>query len=105
MTRSLGIQGGNKIYVQALDQERLNNNIGKSSTSCITWLKDFCYDSNSLYSLLLVVHESWLEKGTKTDGNGQLHSQPSNISNIHQFPHTPIFLCEMIMKYRHCIRP
>ena len=90
MTRSLGIQGGNKIYVQALDQERLHNNIGKSSTSCITWLKDFCYDSNALYSLLLVVHESWLEKGTKTDGNRQIHSQQSNISNFHQFPHTYI---------------
>ena len=69
MSRSLGIQGGSKIYVQALDKERLNNNIGRSSTSCVSWLKDLCYDSNALYSLLLVVHESWLDTGQSSDGN------------------------------------
>lgn len=69
MSRSLGIQGGSKIYVQALDKERLNNNIGKSSTSCVLWLKDLCYDSDALYSLLLVVHESWLDTGQSSDGN------------------------------------
>ncbi len=68
MTRSLGFQGGSRVYVQALDQERLNNNIGKSSTNCIVWLKDLCYDSNALFSLLLVVHESWLDSGELSDG-------------------------------------
>ncbi len=68
MSRCLGLQGGSKIYVQALDHERLNNNIGRSSTACICWLKDLCYDSNALYSLLLVVHESWLSTGQATDG-------------------------------------
>merc|ERR1711871_127024 len=79
MSRSLGIQGGSKIYVQALDKERLNNNIGRSSTSCVSWLKDLCYDSNALYSLLLVVHESWLDTGQSSDGTAFVRNFFSSI--------------------------
>ena len=71
MTRALGLQGGSKVYVQALDMERLANNVGRSSTMCVTWIRDICRDSPApLFTLLLAVHESWLDPTQTSDGTG-----------------------------------